>query len=103
MRVLDVDGETVGRIIHVTTGDALTEPGRVLRPRSETWAGIVLGDQVSDLDGAPADRLMSGGYLKVLGTGLEGVDCYVAADQIAEVADDTVLPRVGRGVLLTHS
>ncbi|GIF01221.1 hypothetical protein [Paractinoplanes rishiriensis] len=93
MRVLDVEGEIVGRVTHVATGD---------RPATHGWAVQAFGAEASAVTCGPAERLMSGGFLKVFGTGLHGVDSYVAADQISEVDDLTVLLRVGRDELIVQ-
>lgn len=101
MRVEDADGQTIGTVIHVSTGDE-PEPGdaRARRP-DDGRAESLLGDEPAGCAGA-ADRLMSGGYLKVLGTGVRGVDCYVAADQILQVDDLAVLLKVGQDQLVAQ-
>ncbi|SNY25547.1 hypothetical protein [Paractinoplanes atraurantiacus] len=99
MWVVDADGDRVGTVTHVTAGDILPEPGDPLPSRDADWAAGAFSEQAFELADRQAERLMSGGYLKVLGSGVHGVDRYVAADQIAEVDDDTVVLRVGRDVL----
>ncbi|WP_422771072.1 hypothetical protein ACN28C_31250 [Plantactinospora sp. WMMC1484] len=102
MRVVDAEGEMVGTVTQVTVGDRPAGGG--IRPDREAdgWAAGVLGRDAPDLEHRQAERLMAGGYLRVIGTGVHGVDRYVAADQISEVDDPTVFLRVGRDQLMAE-
>lgn len=100
MRVVDAEGETVGTVSHVTVGDQPADDDAQSRRHD---AGAVVGgsvDNAPDVVDGQADRLMSDGYMKVLGTGVHGVDRYIAADEISEVDNRTVVLKVGRHELM---
>lgn len=99
MRVVDAEGDTVGTVTHVTTGD---NPAGGGLSRRKGWTAEVFAEGAPDVVDGQADRLMSGGYLKVIGTGVHGVDRYVAADEISEVDDPTVILKVGRDQLMVE-
>lgn len=99
MRVLDVDGETIGTVVHVSTGDKPPpgdgglDGGRAVR---------MMSSGASHAGGEAVDRLLPDGYLKVVDAGAQRVGRYVGADQISEVHQATVLLRVGRDLLIAQ-
>jgi hypothetical protein len=94
MTVVDRDGAKVGTVETVKMGDpeAVTTAGQ----EAGESEGVVraLADSVfgaePDVPGPLAARLLRIGYVKVDAKGLLEADRYVAGDEIAEVADDTV-------------
>lgn len=107
MRVLDSAGEQLGTVEDVRPPD----------PRPFTSDLQVKGDVDTFLDhlvqgvsgpepDVPPDRaaeLVRLGYLKVDGDGLLDTDRYVAADQIADIADGVVRLAVARNRLATET
>jgi hypothetical protein len=94
MTVLDSTGVEVGKVETVKMGDpeAVTTEGQdagesegVVRALADSIFGAE-----PDVPGPLAARLLRLGYLKVDGKGLLEADRYVARDEIAEVADNTV-------------
>ena len=102
--VVDPAGEEVGRVTQVAMGD----PNAVTVQEPPGDPGV-LGDRLPhpghgeepDVPPDVAARLLRAGYLKVDRRGLFKSDCYVGADQIAEVRQDTVELLVGTDQLPT--
>ena len=93
MRVVDSEGEEVGTVVAVSSGD----PNAVAAQDPPGGDGVLTGKVPHTEDGdepeLPADlaaRLLRDGYLKVHGRALLTEDVYVAADQIAGVTDGVV-------------
>lgn len=103
MTVVDSAGAEVGKVELLKMGDpeAVTTAGQ----RAGESEGVVraLADSIfgsePDVPGPLAARLLRLGYLKVDGKGLLEADRYVASDQIAGVADNTVRLSVPKGQL----
>ena len=103
MTVVDSTGAEIGKVELVKMGDpeAVTTEGQ----RVGESEGVVraLADSIfgsePDVPGPLAGRLLRLGYLKVDGKGLLEADRYVAGDQIAGVADDTVRLTVSKDEL----
>jgi len=93
MRVVDSAGEDIGRVDYVKMGDpqAVTIQGQQTGPDTlvEQLAEAVAGPE-PDLPPSVAARLLRIGFFKIDSPGV-GRDRYAAADEIADVTDDSVL------------
>jgi hypothetical protein len=94
MTVVDSNGAEVGKVEKVKMGDpeAVTTEGQDVGESEgvvRALADSVFGAE-PDVPGPLAARLLRIGYVKVDGKGLLQADRYVAADEIAEVADHTI-------------
>lgn len=94
MTVVDSNGAEVGKVETVKMGDpeAVTTEGQHVGESEgvvRALADSVFGAE-PDVPGPLAARLLRIGYVKVDGKGLLEADRYVAADEIAEVADRTI-------------
>jgi len=93
MRVVDSAGEDIGRVDYVKMGDpqAVTIQGQQTGPDTlvEQLAEAIAGPE-PDLPPSVAARLLRVGYFKIDSSGL-GRNRYVAADEVADVTDDSVL------------
>ncbi|MCW2739525.1 MAG: hypothetical protein JWN97_4169, partial [Nocardioides sp.] len=90
MKVVDVNGEEVGKVEFVKLGD----------PQAITIQGED-PDVVPDVPGPFAARLLLTGYLKVDRKGLFARDAYVSATEVDRVEDNTVRLNVSKDMLLT--
>jgi hypothetical protein len=90
MKVVDVNGEEVGKVEFVKLGD----PGAISIQGEDP-------DVMPDLPPSFAARLMLTGYLKVDRKGLFARDAYVSATEIDRVEDNTVRLNVSKDMLLT--
>lgn len=93
MRVVDSAGKDIGRVDYVKMGDpqAVTIQGQQTAPDTlvEQLAEAIVGPE-PDLPPSVAARLLRVGYFKINSPGL-GRNRYVAADEVADVTDDSVL------------
>jgi hypothetical protein len=89
MRVVDADGDEVGKVEFVKLGD----------PQAVTIAGQDLG-AMPDLPRELAERLLRTGYLRVDRKGFFAKDAYVSATDIDRVEGDTVYLDVDKDMLL---
>jgi hypothetical protein len=106
MTVVDLAGETVGKVEYVQFGDpqAVTTEGNDLeRPGGGVIgeaAMAVFGDEREpDVDEPLRTQLLRYGFIKVDGPGLFSKDRYVRADLIGNVSDDVVTLKVGKADL----
>ena len=90
MKVVDVNGEEVGKVEFVKLGD----------PEAITLRGED-PDLMPDVPGPFAARMMLTGYLKVDRKGLFARDAYVSATEIDRVEDNTVHLKVSKDMLLS--
>ncbi|MCK0116281.1 hypothetical protein BCE75_10322 [Isoptericola sp. CG 20/1183] len=94
MRVVDVEGETVGKVEAVRMGDAgaTTSSGQGMDSGADDPLSL-LADAFgagTQLDEHTQERLLRIGFLRVDAKGVFTGDRYVEADQIADVVDDEV-------------
>lgn len=94
MPVVDAAGTEVGRVEFVKMGDeaAATTRGQVAPEGGGILGGLarLFGGGEPDTPRQAAEHLVRVGFVKVDGDGLADRDLYVAADQIAGVADGRV-------------
>jgi hypothetical protein len=91
MRVVDADGDEVGKVEFVKMGD----------PEAVTIEGQDLG-ALPKLPRELAERLLRTGYLRVDRKGFLAKDAYVSATDIDRVVGDTVHLDVDKDMLLTE-
>lgn len=90
MRVVDVNGEELGKIDHVKMGspDAAT-----VDRAGQDRPGLIdafLGQEEPDLPEPMRSRLLRIGYAKIDGKGWIDIDRYVTAGHIGRISGDTV-------------
>jgi hypothetical protein len=90
MKVVDVNGDEVGRVEFVKLGD----------PQAISIQGED-PDLMPDVPSPFAARLLLTGYLKVDRKGIFARDAYVSATEIDRVEDNTVHLNVSKDMLLT--
>ena len=90
MKVVDVNGEEVGKVEVVKLGD----------PQASSIQGED-ADVMPDVPRPFAARLLLTGYLKVDRKGLFARDAYVSATEVDGVEDNTVRLNVSKDMLLT--
>jgi hypothetical protein len=90
MKVVDVNGEEVGKVEFVKLGDP-----QAISIQDED------PDVMPDVPQPFAARLLRTGYLKVDRKGLFARDAYVSATEVDEVEDNTVRLNVSKDMLLT--
>ncbi len=123
MKVVDVNGEELGKVDSVQMGDpsAATTAGETMGMGADNSVGMAPGGSTSTLAGtALADveagffggrgldlpepirsELLRVGFLKIDGKGWFDSDRYARADQIADVSNDTVRLSVAKDTLPT--
>ena len=126
MKVVDANGEDLGKVEYIKLGDpqAATTAGQGLGAGTGTGAGVLgaagsgtnavsdgaatpllggdsyLGDLEPNVDEPLRSELLRSGFIKIDGKGWIDTDRYVPADQIASVANDTVMLSVTKERLL---
>ena len=107
MRVVDVNGNEVGKVDHIKMGQpsAATTQGNDPQPGLlGQVVNLVLDDQPEpDVHEPFRSRLLRSGYVKVDGPGLNGTDSYVSPDAVARISNDTVHLSVKRDDLLREA
>ncbi|HEU5430686.1 MAG TPA: hypothetical protein VFU81_03435 [Thermomicrobiales bacterium] len=100
MRVVDANGETIGKVDYIKMGDPRAATVASNAPVDRGLIGTFLGDVEPDVPEPLRDRLLRHGYMKVDGKGWIDTDRYVPADEIARVAGDTVTLTVDKDHLI---
>jgi hypothetical protein len=103
MRVVDVNGEDLGKVDHIKMGDpdAATVERDVYGGPGDLIAAFV-GEGEPDVPEPLRSRLLRHGYVKIDGKGWIDTDRYVTADAIGGVSGDTVTLTVNKDRLLTE-
>jgi hypothetical protein len=102
MRVVDANGEELGRVDHLRMGDPEAATVDTAQPGDEGLLGAFFGDAEPDVPEPLRSRLLRSGYVKIDGKGWLGTDRYVTADAIGNVAGETVTLTIGKDHLLTE-
>jgi hypothetical protein len=102
MRVIDANGEELGRVDHIRMGDPEAATVDTAQPGDEGLLGAFFGDAEPDVPEPLRSRLLRSGYVKIDGKGWLGTDRYVTPDAIGNVAGETVTLTIGKDHLLTE-
>jgi hypothetical protein len=102
MRVVDVNGEELGKVDDVKMGD----PGAAtVSPAAQSDPGLIeafLGAGEPDVPEPLRSRLLRFGYVKIDGKGWIDTDRYVTAESIGRVSGDTVTLTVAKERVMTE-
>jgi hypothetical protein len=103
MKVVDVNGEEVGKVDEVKMGGPGAATVGADEPAGpDLIAGVFGADAEPDVPEPLRSRLLRFGYVKIDGTGWIDTDRYVTADQIGRVVGDTVTLLVDKDRLLAE-
>jgi hypothetical protein len=104
MKVVDANGEELGRVDEVKMGDPGAATIGADRPAEPGLiAGVFGAEAEPDVPEPLRSRLLRFGYVKIDGKGWVDTDRYVTAGQIGRVAGDTVTLTADKERLLAES